>query len=107
MYIYTVPAVSMCHAAVSVSGDVTVTWSYIHTGGLPLTDIFISYTYEYDSVISNPNHVPVTSINTTSITLVELQAGFRYTFNVTAENSYGASSTLCEATIHIISGESF
>ena len=98
-HVYTVPSIKMCNTSVSASSDVTVTWSYIHTGGLPLTNIFISYTYKDDSFFSSTNHVPVTSIDTTSVTLVELQEGFRYTFNITAENSNGTSSTLCEVTL--------
>ena len=95
----------MCNASVSASGAITVTWSYIHTGGLPLTNVSVSYTYEEGSVISSPNPVQVTCINTTSVTLVELQEGFRYTFNITAENSNGTSSILC-GTMLYVSGES-
>ena len=100
---YTVPVIigKLYNTSLSACSNVTVTWSYIHTGGLPLTNIFISYTYEDNSVISSTNHVPFTSIDKTSVTLVELQEGFRYTFNITAENNHGTSSTLCEATLHI------
>ena len=101
---YAVPA-PVCNVSVSASGVITVTWSYIHTGGLPLTNVSVSYTYEEGSVVSSPNPVQVTSINTTSVTLVELQEGFRYTFNITAENSNGTSSILCGTTLYV-SGES-
>ena len=89
----------MCNASVSMKGDVTVTWSYIHTGGLPLTNISVFYTFEEGSTIGDPNLVQVGSISTTSVTLVELQPGYRYTFNITAENNNGTSSILCGAIV--------
>ena len=81
-----------CNASVSSSGTVTVTWSYIHTGGLPLTNVSVSYTS--DNSLS-PIPIPLISVDTTSVTIPDLKAGFEYTFNVTAENSEGSSSTVC------------
>ena len=74
------------------SGAVIVTWSYIHTGGLPLTNVSVSYAN--DNSLS-PIPIPLISVDTTSVTIPDLKAGFEYTFNVTAENSEGSSSTVC------------
>ena len=39
----------MCTAPVSSNDVITVTWSYIHTGGLPLTNVSLAYTFTEDS----------------------------------------------------------
>ena len=95
----TVPAL-MCSAPVSSSGVITVTWSYIHTGGLPLTNVSVSYTYVDGSTISSPILVPVSSLDAVVATFSDLESGFAYTFNVTAQNSNGSSSILCGPTLH-------
>ena len=106
-YTHAVPALDMCNASVSTDGAITVNWSYIHTGGLPLTNVSVFYMFEEGSTtISDPNLFPAGSINTTSVTLVGLQPGYRYTFNITAENSNGTSNILCGVTVHIMFGES-
>ena len=85
----------------SANGDITVTWSYVHTGGLPLTNESVYYIFMEGSTI---NRVPVNlqSINMHSATVSNLTTGFKYSFNVTAENSNGASSILCGPTLHVI-----
>ena len=76
----------MAHVAITVS------WSYIHTGGLPLTNVSVSY--HFDNSLS-PIPIPLISVDSTLVTLPYLNAGFEYTFIVIAENSEGSSSTLC------------
>ena len=92
----TVPEL-FCNASVSSNGTVTVTWSYIHTGGLPLTNVSVTYII-YNNL--SPIPIPLISVDTTSVTIPDLKAGFEYTFNVTAVNSEGSSSTECGFTIH-------
>ena len=89
---FAVPALT-CNA--SANGVVMVTWSYIHTGGLPLTNVSMSYTFEDEFIISRPVPVSISSVDTTRITVPNLEAGFRYTFNVTSQNTVGATSALC------------
>ena len=97
--IHIVPAV-ICNAPVSSNGVITVTWSYIHTGGLPLTNLYLTYT---QSIPGNGlNAVSIISVDTTSIVFPNLVTGTEYIFNVTAENSYGSSSITCGSTPHII-----
>ena len=99
---HAVPAV-ICNAPVSSNGVMTVTWSYIHTGGLPLTNLYLTYTR---SILGNGskqlNAVSNISVDTTLIMLPNLVTGAEYMFNVTAENSYGSSSITCGPTPHII-----
>ena len=88
-----VPKLS-CNASILANGavTVTVTWSYIHTGGLPLTNVLVSYCIGNNN---SPIPIPLISVDTTSVTIPDLKAGFEYTFNVTTVNSEGSSSTVC------------
>ena len=47
----------------------------------------------------SPIPIPFISVDTTLVTIPDLKAGFDYTFNVTAVNSEGSSSTECGLTI--------
>ena len=94
----------MCNVSKSEGGVLTAMWTYTHTGGLPPMDVSVFYTYT-DGATVNLINVPDTNTNTTSIMVGTLMAGFRYTFNITAENSNGSSSILCGPTLHVI-GES-
>ena len=95
-----VPSLNPCNASESVptSDTITVTWSYIHTGGLPLTNVSVSYSLTKGSrtVIKS---VPVSSIDSTLVEISDIETGFKYTFNITAENSNGSSSIICGATV--------
>ena len=91
---YIVPALT-CNASMSANGVVMVTLSYVHTGGLPLTSVSLSYTYEDEFIISKPISISISSVDTTRITVTDLEAGFRYTFNVTSQNRIGFTSTMC------------
>ena len=103
MHPQTVPALA-CNAPVSASGIITVTWSYLHTGGLPLTNVSVMYTFT-NGIQSITNPVSVSGVDTTSVEVADLIVGTEYTFNVTAENSNGSSYILCGPTLHVI-GES-
>ena len=92
----TVPALT-CSAPVSMNGVITVTWSYVHTGGLPLTNVSVMYTSTdlLNSTTSSPIPIPVSGVDTTSITISNLEAGLKYSFNITAHNGHGSSSIIC------------
>ena len=98
-----VPALT-CNAPVSSNGVITVTWSYIHTGGLPLTDLSISYAslLNHSDILIDylSNTVSISTVDATSITVPNLAAGAEYIFNITAENRIGLSSILCGPTFH-------
>ena len=48
----------------------------------------------------SPILILLITVDTTLVTIPDLKAGFEYTFNVTAVNSEGSSSTECGFTIH-------
>ena len=98
VHINTVPAL-MCGDPGFSDRGITSTWSYIHTGGLSLNRVYVSYTFEEGSSTSNPIHV-ITFMNAqpTEINVPKLVAGRRYTFNITAENDVGSSYILCGPT---------
>ena len=76
------------------------TWSYVHTGGLPLTGLSVTYSYEEgESTVTRSVGV---NLDDSMVTVPGLVAGEVYTFTVMAENSNGSSSTACEPVNHII-----
>ena len=85
----------------SQDGDITVMWSYVHTGGLPLTGVSVMYSY-VEGTSTNTEAVSSVGISDLMVTVPDLVAGEQYTFTVTAENSNGSSSTVCEPVDHII-----
>jgi hypothetical protein len=46
-------------------------------------------------LINSPIPIPLIGVDTTLVTIPDLKAGIEYTFNVTAVNSEGSSSTVC------------
>lgn len=108
MYVmHAVPALT-CNDPVSSKGVITVIWSYIHTGGLPLTNLFLTYSTSLPGYCnSGLNDISVSSVNTTSVTVSDIMAGAEYTFNITAENDIGSSNIICGPTFHITGEEIF
>ena len=92
----------MCNAPVSSNGVIIVAWSYIHTGGLPLTNVSVSYTYESNTTKRSPISIPISSVDTTSVNVDSLEAGFEYSFNITASNTYGSFSIVCGPTLYVL-----
>ena len=95
-----------CLPPESENGVITILWSYVHTGGLPLTDVSVQYTYEHGSfnlVITRT--VPNVGLNDMMMQVSNLLAGEEYTFNITAENAIGSSSVVCQP-IDLLLGES-
>ena len=85
----------------SEDGIITVSWSYVHTGGLPLTALSVMYSYvDRQTTFTNP--VPISDVGSLSATVSGLVVGFMYTFSVTAENSNGSSTTTCANFLHEI-----
>ena len=90
-----------CDSAISFNGTIKVTWSYIHTGGLPLTNVSVVYMFTEGSTV-NLVPVNVSNIHTTSVSIHGLTTGFKYTINITARNSNGTSSIQCGPIVHAI-----
>ena len=96
----TVPAIQ-CLDPVSANGIISVQWSFIHTGGLNLTDVSADYS-SVDGALMDTRPVPISGLDARSVNVSGLVAGFVYTFRITAENSNGSSSVLCTPTQHLI-----
>ena len=96
----TVPEV-LCPRPVSDNGTITVSWSYVHTGGLPLTGVSVQYRYIEGS---STNTESVTELNeNANMTRVNgLIAGEDYTFIVNATNENGSSLAECPAVNHLV-----
>ena len=76
-------------------GGVTIRWSYIHTGGQPLNNISVTYTFEEGATVGGPIVVSIDDTEATSFNVPRISTGVRYTFNITAENDIGASYIIC------------
>ena len=88
---------------VSQGGTITVTWSYVHTGGLPLTAVTVEYSFDQGSITHTTSAtVPVGSVSDEMVQVPNLVAGRMYTFTVTAENMNGSSRADCETVKHTI-----
>ena len=85
----------------SEDGIITVSWSYVHTGGLPLTALSVMYSYvNRQTTVTNP--VAISDVGSLSATVSGLVVGLVYTFSITAENRNGSSTTVCEPVLHEI-----
>ena len=87
----TVPAPT-CNAPLSSNGVITVSWSYIHTGGLPLTNLSVVYRYE-EGLVMSP--IDIASVEVMKAMVSNLVAGRLYTFSISAENTIGSISIDC------------
>ena len=67
------------------NGDVVVTWRYIHTGGLSLTEVRVQYRLQSDSMLTT---LPV-GVSSTSTSIDDLVTGEQYLFRVNATNDEG------------------
>ena len=97
---YTVPAPLCSNIPTSEGGVINVTWSYIHTGGLNLTEVVVEYSESGDfQDLQNGN---LTDLSQTSLEVLNFTAGQTYSFQVTASNQMGSSSVLCPAVNHSV-----
>ena len=100
---FSVPAPVCPSPPTSSGGVITVRWSYMHTGGLELTQVIVT---AHRGVQTNIQvDVPNGNLNDPSQTYLNIStftAGFEYTFQVTAYNKLGSSSAQCGPVIHLI-----
>ena len=89
----TVPS-PVCESATGEFGFITVTWSFVHTGGRPLTSVVINYIVEEGNTGTTRNG-PVAQLGTTSAIIPSLLAGFSYIPLVVATNFEGTSTVQC------------
>ena len=96
----TVPEV-VCSKPVSENGTLTVSWSYIHTGGLPLTGVSVRYRY-VEGFSINTEIVQGVIKSAVMARAHDLVVGKDYTFIVNATNMYGSSIAECPAINHLV-----
>ena len=89
----------MCETAASANGTITVSWSFTHIGGVPLTNLSVFYTFleGLNSVNGTEKYV---GVGDTSVMVTGLEAGTTYTFSVIAVNSEGSAVSQCTPEIH-------
>jgi hypothetical protein len=88
-----------------MNGNITASWTYVHTGGFPLTGVSVNYTYEEGtSTVTNSVNV---GINDMRFSVPGLVTGKEYTFTVTAQNMNGSNSSVCAPVDHIIGKHSY
>ena len=87
-----VPAVS-CNPPVSSSGVVTVTWCYIHTGGLPLTNVSLVYTFIEDSI---PTSHPLSVRDIADTTSIEI-SGLNLALNTPSRSQLKTAMDILQA----------
>ena len=94
LFSFSVPAINCSVQESTASGGITVNWSSIHAGGLPLTDLSINYSFGHNLTLANGSMI-VDDLNSTSTTVFDLVVGFMYMFTLTAESSTGFSTIPC------------
>ena len=100
LFFLTVPAPVCDSAPVSEDGVITVSWTYVHTGGLNLTQVEVQYKeptqdqFEGNETLDDPNQ--------TSVSFTGLEAGSTYLFQITAYNANGSDSVTCPPVTHEI-----
>ena len=95
-----VPAPVCDSAPVSEDGVITISWTYVHTGGLNLTQVEVQYKeptqdqFEGNETLDDPNQ--------TSLSFTGLEAGSTYLFQIIAYNANGSDNVTCPPVTHEI-----
>ena len=86
------PSVMAAGAPISSGGVVTVSWSYAHTGGLPLTRVLVQYQSVPDGMLMTAPGGDVANplSSFTSLAVEGPVTGEEYQFRVTASNVEGS-----------------
>ena len=101
-----VPELSCSVSESETYGDITVTWSFVHMGGLPLTAVLTNYTFMEGSTVSRGG-MTVDNLNSETARVPNLVVGITYEFTVTARNEEGSATASCGSVFHRIGNEKF
>ena len=93
--IFAVPSLS-CDSVQPIGGGIHVSWSFAHTGGLPLTALMLTYTFMAGGVLESRDG-PEVSTDATSADIDALVTDVVYTATVEATNANGATSVQCQS----------
>ena len=92
-----------CHSApVSMRGIITVSWTYVHTGGLNITRVMIEYKDLSNEQFEGSKTVDETDLNDNSVPFSGFEAGSTYEFEITAYNGIGNANVACPPVLHEI-----
>ena len=103
-----VPEIQCPVAPVSEQGVINVTWQYVHTGGLNLSEVALLYSLATQplqfQLLSNstPPLEEGQAGDTGSAVFDHLPAGNSYIFEVLSSNGVGSSRTTCPPVRHDI-----
>ena len=97
---YTVPALicrNIPNISVGETTTITVSWSYNHTGGLPLTNLSVQHTIldidTMEETLTMTDYLIDTDV--TTLNVYSVLPGYKYRFRVTATNAKGPTSVDC------------
>ena len=94
-----VPALNCSVEESQTTGSIVVTWSFTHTGGLPLIALSTSYSFMRGLFEVNEN-VAINDLDAFTTSVPNLVVGFTYAFTVTATNGNGSSTASCGSLLH-------
>ena len=102
---FPVPELTCSVSESQTTGDIIVTWSFLHTGGLPLTALSTNYTFTKGSTVVEGGDV-VNNLDRNTASVPDLVVGFVYTFTVTARNDNGSATASCGSVLHAVGKKS-
>ena len=89
----------------SADGRVNITWDYSHTGGLNLTQLAIDYRQkEAESTFQTApkDNIIISELEKKSFEILNITAGYTYTFRISATNNDGSTSMECPSVLHTV-----
>ena len=98
---FSVPELTCTVVESETTGIITVTWSFIHTGGLPLTALSADYSF-IRGLTPNNDGMVINDLDRLTADFSNLVVGFTYEFTVTARNENGSSTASCGSVFHTV-----
>ncbi len=86
----------------SENGVITVSWDYIHTGGLNLTSVHVLYRLSTADEYLGWLEGDVNCTSNCSLAVYNLTAGFSYVFVIKVSNDEGPGVGMCPEVSHTI-----
>ncbi len=91
---YAVPSLVCEMAESTANGGIMIYWRFIHTGGLNILSINITYTINNQATIQ---YGPDVDVDDATVFIPSLIAGYSYVPIVAAGNSVGSTSVECSS----------
>ncbi len=97
-----VPLPECSMAPSSADGVITVSWDYVHTGGLNLTSVQVLYQLSTEEAYLGWLEGDVNCTSGCFLVVYNLTAGFSYVFVINASNDEGPGVEMCPEVSHTI-----